>query len=1154
MQPLEQYLHELAQLRASGAGLPEPSGYPALANLLNAVGSLLKPKVTALIQIANSGAGIPDGGFFTPDQLKRSPEDAPLRGLKPARGVIEVKAVDVDLASVAASRQVEEYLDHYGLVLLTNYRSFLLLTQNQFQERVEGEEFHLAESDTAFWQLAAHPRKGAEQFGARLAEFLQRVMLQAAPLDNPRELAFFLASYARDARMTVESAPLDTLKNLRASLETALGLRVQDERGLHFFRSTLVQTLFYGVFSAWVLWHKEHAGQASRLSSSSEKPETGATPVLQFDWRTAAFNLQLPILQRLFHELAHPEQIKSLGVLEPLNWAAATLNRVNRPAFFQRFAEEHAVQYFYEPFLEAFDPQLREDFGVWYTPAEIVRYMVARVDRALREEFGRPAGLADPDVIVLDPCCGTGAYLVEVLRTIHRYHADEEALGTSQAAQQAKQAARERIFGFELLPAPYVVSHLQLGLLLQNLGAPLDEAAHERAAVYLTNALTGWAPTRDPKQLILAELQAERDAANKVKQEKRILVILGNPPYDGYAGLAVSEERDLTGAYREVRTPDCPEPQGQGLNDLYVRFYRMAERQIAEKTGEGIVCFISNYSWLDGLSHPGMRERFLEAFDSITVDCLNGDKYKTGKLTPEGEPDPSVFSTEMNREGIQVGTAVAMLVRGNRSKSRPRTSTAEGSVVRFRHFWGKTKRQDLEASLKEKTSRAYTRLKPAAKLGLVFVPATVGRAYLKWPKLPELLPVSFPGVKTSRDEALVAIRREDLEARMRRYFDSKTSDEDVRLFAPCLMTKTKRFDPKKTREALLRLGMESGQIVRYAYRPFDRRWLYWHRDTKLLDEKRTEFVEQVFQGNAFLEARQRQPKDRFDRGYCTRVLGDNFGNGLSSFFPLYLRQPRHSYGASALHDTPDLFSPRGNGGGGSEDDFDIKPNLTPAAAGYLARLRAKPESLFFHIVAVLHAPAYRADNAGALRQDWPRVPLPATGSALGSSAALGRQVASLLDPETPVPGVTAGKTQEELREIAVLHGSDLRVSAGWGIAGKGGIVMPGKGRLTSRAAKPGDAFKLTRSEAQTVYDVHLNDTTSWEGIPAAVWDYTLGGYQVLKKWLSYRENALLGRVLSSDEAREFTHIARRIAALLLLESALNENYERIQDDTSTITP
>ena len=138
-------------------------------------------------------------------------------------------------------------------------------------------------------------------------------------------------------------------------------------------------------------------------------------------------------------------------------------------------------------------------------------------------------------------------------------------------------------------------------------------------------------------------------------------MILGNPPYNGFAGMAVDEERELSEAYRTTR--HVRRPEGQGLNDLYVRFFRMAERRIAEKTGRGVVCFISNYSWLDGLSFTGMRERYLQAFDAIRIDCLNGDKYKTGKVAPDGSPDPSIFSTEGDPVGIQVGTAITTLVR-----------------------------------------------------------------------------------------------------------------------------------------------------------------------------------------------------------------------------------------------------------------------------------------------------------------------------------------------------------------------------------------------------------------------------------------------------------------------------------------------------------
>ena len=209
----------------------------------------------------------------------------------------------------------------------------------------------------------------------------------------------------------------------------------------------------------------------------------------------------------------------------------------------------------------------------------------------------------------------------------------------------------ERVFGFEIMPAPFVVAHLQVGLTMQGLDAPLADDGRERAGVFLTNALTGWEP-RTTKPLPFPELEEERDRAERVKQETPILVILGNPPYNGFAGMAVDEERELSEAYRTTKR--VRRPEGQGLNDLYVRFFRMAERRIAEKTGQGVVCFISNYSWLDGLSFTGMRERYLEAFDAVRIDCLNGDIRKGGK-TPDGQPDASIFTTD-SAVGIKVGT------------------------------------------------------------------------------------------------------------------------------------------------------------------------------------------------------------------------------------------------------------------------------------------------------------------------------------------------------------------------------------------------------------------------------------------------------------------------------------------------------------------
>ena len=409
--------------------------------------------------------------------------------------------------------------------------------------------------------------------------------------------------------------------------------------------------------------------------------------------------------------------------------------------------------------------------------------MVARVDKALKDDLGIPDGLAAENVYVLDPCCGTGAYLAEVLKRIAS-NLEGRGLGAL-AGAQVKQAAMERVFGFEIMPAPFVVAHLQVGLTMQALDATLADDGNERAGVFLTNALTGWEP-RTTKPLPFPELEEERDRAEHVKQETPILVILGNPPYNAFAGVDVDEERELFEAYRAARSVKLGETKG--LVDLYVRFFRMAERRIVEKTGQGVVCFISNYSWLDGLSFAGMRERFLEVFDAIRIDCLNGDKYKTGKVAPDGSPDPSIFSTEGDPVGIQVGTAIATLVR----KVEHTSSTAVG----FRHLWGQSKRAELLETMESEPSSLYEELGPKVQLGLPFVRTGMSAGWFDWPALPDLFPASFPGAKTNRDSFLVDVDLERLRARIAEYFDEGLSHDEIARRYPAIMRTAKHFDAR----------------------------------------------------------------------------------------------------------------------------------------------------------------------------------------------------------------------------------------------------------------------------------------------------------------------------------------------------------------------
>jgi hypothetical protein len=382
------------------------------------------------------------------------------------------------------------------LVLITNLREFRLLQLTSAGEVKTVERYILAATPAALW---SDPLGHFTRHGDLLPDFLARVMLYRAPLVQPKDVAWLLASYAREARARAEDHPLGSFRTVKLALQESLGIQFEGEKGEHFFRSTLVQTLFYGIFSAWILWRRV--------------PEN-RTPGSPFDWRVSAHYLRVPVLRKLFGEVSDPGALSSVQLQEILNLAGQALNRV-QAAFFEIFREEEAVAYFYEPFLEAFDPELRKDLGVWYTPKEIVRYMVERVDHLLRAELNQPLGLASPAVRILDPCCGTGAYLTAVLHRIHQTLLENAGDDTALVPDALRTVALTRVFGFEIMPAPFVIAHLQLASLLENAGAPLTD--DHRAGVYLTNALTGWVPEKHPQSEIFEEFRREREDSEQIK-------------------------------------------------------------------------------------------------------------------------------------------------------------------------------------------------------------------------------------------------------------------------------------------------------------------------------------------------------------------------------------------------------------------------------------------------------------------------------------------------------------------------------------------------------------------------------------------------------------------------------------------------------------
>lgn len=1124
MSLLKDYLTALRLIHSTGRATPETSYYGPLETLLNEIGKTLLPKAHAVIQVSKKGAGLPDGGIF------ESTGDGILRSL------IEIKATADDAWRTAAGAQVTKYWNSTPLVLVTNYCDFVVVGRDELtgKSRIE-ETFRLADSEVQFWNnpIAQIVREKEDSF----LKFLTAVMLREASITDPRDLAEILAHYARLARQRILDIPAGDLVTLRAALEGVLGIQFQTEEAERlFFRSSMVQTLFYGLFSAWVLW------------AETSPPEQ------KFDWRITSYVLNVPVVDVLFAEFAKPRRLKHLQLVDLLALAGSALNRVDRRLFLKKFQEGHAVTYFYEPFLTAFDPQLRDELGVWYTPSEVVQYQVARIHRLLQEDLGVADGLADDQVIILDPCVGTGSYLLEVARTIHQTFAAKGEGG--QAPVLTRRALQQRIYGFEILTAPFVIAHLQLGHFLANLEAPLEPT--ERLPIYLTNALTGWeiqeTELRAALQTIkeqFPDLEMELSESDRVKRRTPIMVILGNPPYNAYAGVGEDEEADLVAPYKFGL--NVPVEQGGwgirkfNLDDLYIRFFRLAERQIAESghVDKGIVCFISNNSFIEGLSHPVMRQHLLDNFQQIWIDNLHGNRL-VSERTPAGNICETIFNTGSSSPGIKLGTSITILAR----KSIIQETTTE---VLYRDIWGRTeqtgrahdKRQELLASLDAPSfHELYTSVIPERATRYIFSPVRGSDNYLTWPLLTDLAAASpSNGLMEKRNFAMISIDHDPLEQRMRAYFNPEIPDTAITGYHSGLMTPAARFDPVETRRKLLNITRyHDEQLRRYVFKPLDTRWAYVEPNRPLWNEPRPALFEQAWEGNRFLLSR---PKGiRTPEGpalYYASVLGDNdLLTGHAYYYPFTIQTMGHQ-----------------------------QPNLSSKVIAYLHRLNIEvdattaPAMLWLHALAIGYAPAYLEEQADGLRGDWPRIPMPEDREVLTSGAALGEFVAQLLDPLQPIKTVTTGDIRPGLVHVGYL--AETYISTEERILT---VNYRSAGKIIRRDRTPSELTDLEQ-EASTLniplskiitllggpetYDVvwntELTNQPRWQNIPVAAWEYTIGGYPVLKKWLSYRHNSALGRPLHNDELRLFRDLARRTTTLLLLGPQLDQHYQQSKATT-----
>ncbi len=1056
---LDVYLSEVREIRKSGLGSDERSFYPAIRKLLSSVGARLDPKLAAVSDPAGTGGSFPDLSIY--EQFSRVL-------VLP----VEVKPADRSVDQLLALEQASRYAETFGggLAILTNIRQFVLArrTSDGMESLVQIDIVAPEDLDSSKPEVLASD--------ANLGSLLAFGAEPRATLTSPPQVAQHLAEHSRAMVDLINDAGdvTDLLAPVWQLFESGLGTELDRE----FFVPSVVQTLTYGMFAAW-------------LTSEDSADE--------FDWQSAAYQVEVPLFADVLHASLRPKLIRKCNLLPRLGAIAAVLRRVDRDAFTDQIGDG-AIEYFYEPFLAHFDETLRDRLGVWYTPREIAAYQAARCNFHLKVDLDETEGLASSGVIILDPAVGTGTYLAQVYEAIYQSHLDNGE-PPSVAAERLKEAALTRVIGFEILPAAFIIAHLHLALTLRRLGVQLTDT--DRLRVYLTNSLTGWDPKHgSPSMVLFPELEEELEAARAVKQHEPVMVILGNPPYEGYSTAVSGEERELIAPWIEPLWSEWHIKKHR-LNDLYARFWKAALNRV-ELTGHGIVSFISNRQWLTGRSYPAMRADILASFDRVVVDDLHGDVHDR---THAG--DQSVFTTRI-ASGVKVGIAVV---------TATRFSAHEDDAARVQ-------RRDLRGSAEAKRDR-LVHLAGAPDEDLIDVDVSKkyrwrmsGDIGTDYPFLDDYFHVNdagesyFSGVQTVRDEAVLAFDRSELETRMADYFDPELDWEELAAKHPGFAIPKARYDPPKVRASLLASGtFMPARVVRYLHRPMDPRWLYWEPNFKLLNEARRQMIPYWagLDGQRALVA----PQTRRRSG-AARPLVASQVPGFACVDPDARVFPMVRPGVAIGHDETQL------GEGKAPDP------VTAIGAQWVAAARERGaagtdseigEMIFYALAGVAASQEWLATQD--LRSgDLPSVPVPGEPSDLDAAAAVGRAYAELIDPDLPVVGVDSGIIRSDLQ----------------------GIATPDSVGATPLLELGSHGNRGGRREGN---DLLWDTTHGWRGIPETVWNYELGGFQPLTKWLSYR----VGLPLSSSDREHVMHLVRRLHALHLLSiGEANKAYERAHAD------
>ena len=844
------YLREVAKTHDEG-NATEHSYREHLSALLKA----LLPNVTVTHEPKRVACGAPDYVLMLRNGL--------------TLGYVEAKDLVARLDDDKHKEQFDRYRGALGNIIFTNYLAFQLWRGDKELKRVE---------------LAAlqgnkirHLPNNFDQFAELITSFESP---DAQPISSSQDLARRMADKARllahvaERALTGEDNQISESQDLEGLMAAVKKILLRDITHEEF-ADVYAQTIAYGMFAARL--HDQTAasgGDFSRRKAAELVPQSN------------------PLLRKFFHHIA------GYDIDSRIQWIVDDLVAIFRATNVAELMTDFVKPnwradpfiHFYETFLREYDPDLRERRGVYYTPKPVVDFIVSAVDDILKEEFQLARGLADTTkttvkvnteevgkqiskevhkVQILDPAAGTGTFLASVVEQIHDYEKDAEQEGMW--PDYVKQELLPRLNGFEVLMAPYTMAHLKLEMILQQTGCELNG---ERLRIFLTNSLE----EHEFEHGALSTdwwLADESKEANRIKKDTPVMVVLGNPPYQG--------ESKNKGAWIVKLMRDYKQEPGGGklreetkwLNDDYVKFIRYGQHFI-DRNGEGLLAYINNNGFLDNPTFRGMRWHLLRSFDKIYILDLHGNS-QIGEKAPDGSPDRNVFD-------IQLGVSINLFV-----KTGEKPKDALGKVFHFDLFGARKSKYDFleHHSLNQVEFKS---LKPAAP-HYFFVPRdySLDSEYQKGFSVADLMPIATSGVVTARDRFTIHHSAAEVRDAIETFL--RLSDQDARERFN-LGTDVRDWKVSLARKDLEADGPDYQRIVPIMYRPFDRRHTYYTGRSKGFHcNPRGKVMRHFLSGeNVGLVAAKRQSSPgSYNNVFITNKMNEgHFRVDINYVFPLYL--------------------------------------------------------------------------------------------------------------------------------------------------------------------------------------------------------------------------------------------------------------------------